>query len=163
MPEHLRLLIIWTSQQDYRWTFIVFIWQMGKLRLMLCTRRGQHHRTVETVLGRRSDQSDTLVFIQWVVQKLQYAWNPSAVHKVHISDVHPQRFWSDDYGVGQRKTHLSTFSRWLSHRWTWDDFLCFLTSPAFSGGRRGLQCYLKVLASALLPGTCLPSPGFLLL
>lgn len=44
MPEHLRLLIIRTSQQDNRWMFIVFIWQMGKLRLTLCTRRGRHQK-----------------------------------------------------------------------------------------------------------------------
>lgn len=65
---------------------------------------------------------------------------PPAVHKVHISEVHPQRFWSDDSGVGHRNMHLSHILQVIVpqvvhkpevYRWTWDDWFpsCAFSPP----------------------------------
>ena len=175
MPEHLRLLIIWTSQQDYRRTFIVCIWQMGKLRLKLCTRRGQRHEAVETVLGLRSESvwhpcfhpvsgPETSVYMNTPcsAQSTHFWSSPSKVLKWWLWS-RSQKYALITHSPGDcpprgpQTRSLQVDLRWLI------PFLCFLPSPTFSSGRRGLQCYLKVLASALLPGTWLPSPGFLLL
>lgn len=65
---------------------------------------------------------------------------PPAMHKVHISEVRPQRFWSDDSGVGHRNMHFSHILQVIVpqvvhkpevYRWTWDDWFpsCAFSPP----------------------------------
>lgn len=138
---------------------------MGKLRLKLCTGRGQHHKTVETVLDAgQISLTPLFLSIEW-----------SRNFSMHETPLQCTKYTFLKFTL--KDSEVMTLE-WVRERCIYQhspgdcptggpemtDSLPVLSHVSrFSGGRRGLQCYLKVLASALLPGTWLPSPGFLLL
>lgn len=116
MPKHLSLWIMWSLQQDYRQiVFMVFLWQMGKLPFREAgQQKGEiYHKAVET------GQSDTLVLIQWVIQRFQCAEEWPAVYS-KCSFLKLILKGPDELALEQlREMRIyDKAARWFSHRWS---------------------------------------------
>lgn len=170
MPKHLRLWIMWSSQQDYRQiVFMVFIWQMGKLRPR---EAGSWRGQLIIKLWRQASLILLFSSSEWF--RFQCAEESPTVYSkcgflkliLKGTDVMALE-WVREICIYDKT------SRGFSHRWSTNHMstgelqMTELPSCGFSPHPPSLveggKCYLRVLASVLLPGTRLPSPGFLLL
>lgn len=153
MPELLQLLIIWTSQQDYRWTFSVFIIRWGNWGLSCAPRKGNITKLWRQSLELRSESVWHPCFHQVSGQKHSVHELPCTAQKYTFLRIHPQGHKYSGSLVMSEKYAFITHSpgdcptggpqtkksRWL--RMT--DSLLALSPSTFSSGRRGLQCYLR--------------------